>query len=334
MSVNRRVAVGIEVGGSKATIALIDQYGRVQQRRHAKTLRGRPAAATLEPYLRAVDELLASAKASNLAVCGIGVSIPGSLDHTMRRPCVVPLLPSLNGFPLCDLLETRFTLPAHLDVDVDAALLGEYNYGAGRGFQRLLYLTMNAVVGASLVIDGRLERSDQQYTGHISHLPVASNGPRCSCGKRGCINTLISMDALQRMVQRALRRGEESTLTQRLLNREYFSPQLLAEEAVRGDSVALQIYNEIGRWLSAAISKYIDLFGPHILILGGKVLNADGRANHLLLSRVRTALNTQPASRVCSIVEVVPSVLGNDAALMGVVQPIFHPPVTPQAEVG
>ena len=151
---------------------------------------------------------LAHAQKEGLHVRGLGVCVPGSLDPITRRPLIIPTLASLNGFPLGDFLEARYNLPTSLHVDVDAALLGEQRFGAGKGFRRLLFLTVNAVVGASLFIDGQLEHSAQQYVGHISHMLVSSNGPRCSCGKRGCINTLISIDAMQKMVQRALRRGE------------------------------------------------------------------------------------------------------------------------------
>jgi glucokinase len=273
----------------------------------------------MEPYLRAVEAMLAYADAEHLRVRGLGICVPGSLDAAGRRPLLIPTLSSLNNFPLCDFLEARYSLPTHLHVDVDAALLGEHRFGAGKGFRRLLFLTLNAVVGAALVVDGKLERSAQQYVGHISHMLVSSNGPRCSCGKRGCINTLVSIDAMQKMVQRALSRGEETSLKQRLLNREYFSPQLVAEEAVRGDSVALRVYGEVGRWLGAATTKYITIFEPNVLILGGGVLEA----NNLLLAPVRSALLTQSSSKVCSMVDVVPACLGNDAALVGAVVPLF-----------
>ena len=323
MSTDRSVAVGIEIGGNQAIIALVNHCGRILARCSAKTLRGRPAAATLEPYLRAVDTMLAYARTECLSLCGIGVSIPGTLDHTSRRPLLIPTLPSLNSFPVCELFETRYDLPTRLHVDVDAAALSEHQFGAGKGVRRLLLLTVNAVVGASFLVDGQVEYSAQQYVGHVCHLAVSTsaNSLRCSCGKRGCINTFVSMEAMQKMVQRALRRGEESSLTRRLLtNREYFSLQLLAEEAVRGDSVALQAYSEIGRWLGAAVTQYADLFEPHILILGGSVLYA----GDLLLSRVRnTLISRSSSSRVCSMVEVVPSLLGSDATLIGSVVPLF-----------
>ncbi|HEU5229612.1 MAG TPA: ROK family protein [Ktedonobacteraceae bacterium] len=320
MSTDSSVGVGVEIGGGKTTVALIDSRGRVCHRYQAKTLRGRPALATLDPYLRVIDAALADAQNARLPVRGIGVSIPGSLDPEARRPLHVPILPALNGFPLKDLLETRYHLPTCLHVDVDAAMLGEHRFGAGQGFRRLLFLTVNAVVGASLVIDGELIRQPQ-YVGHICHVPVATSGPRCSCGKRGCINSLVSMEAVQKMVQRALRRDEESSLIRRLLNRECFSPQLLAEEALRGDSVAVQIYSEVGRWLGAAIAKYINLFEPNGLILGGGVLHA----SELLLTHVRNSLTppSNTSSQVCTMVEVVAAVLGSDAALIGAAVPLL-----------
>lgn len=314
-----RVAIGLEIMGSGATAALVDAQGSIVQRRHAKTLKGRPASATLEPYIRAVDELLAYASMECFDVQGIGISIPGSVDETARRSLFLPTLPSLSNLPLCNIFEARYTLPTRLHVDVEAAIQGEYHFGAGRGVRRLLFLTVNAVVGAAMIVDGELEQSARHIVGHICHLPVTTSGPRCSCGKRGCINTLISVDAMQKLVQRALRRGDESGLTQRLLNHEYFSPQLLIEEARKGDSVALQVYNEIGRWLSIAVTKYVDLLEPHTLVLGGNVLYA----NELLLAQVRSVVErverpTGPVrSNVLSLLEIASSALGNDAAIIG-----------------
>ncbi|MDQ2905989.1 MAG: ROK family protein [Chloroflexota bacterium] len=313
------VAVGVEIGGQRTTVALVDAFGQVHHRLYARTLWGRPAMATLQPCLRAIDTALAQARAEGVRVRGIGVCVPGTLDRTLRRPLVIPTLPTLSGFPLCDLLEARYQLPIQLHVDVEAAVLGEYCFGAGQGFQRPLFLTVNAVVGAAMVVDGMVARSGQQYVGHVCHIPVATSGPRCSCGKRGCINTLVSLEALQKMVQRALRRGEETNLIQRLSNRESFSPQLLAEEAARGDSVALWIYNEVGRWLGTAASKYISLFAPDILILGGSVLPA----SELLLSQVRAALATQAPVQASNIVQLVPAQLGSDASLVGAVTSLF-----------
>src|SRR6266705_3687440 len=319
MSRDHSVAVGVEISGGQTTVALINSHGHISRRCLAKTLRGRPATATLEPYLRAIDTLLTSAQADGLQVCGIGVSVPGIVDRTTRRPQLIPILPTLNSFPLCELLETRYNFPAHLHTDVDAAILGEHRFGAGRGHHCLLFLTVNAVVGAALVIDGKLVHPAQQYTGHVCHVPVTASGPRCSCGKRGCINTLISTDAIQKMVQRALRRGEQTSLTQRLLNREYFTPQLLAEEAERGDSVAMQVYSEVGRWLGLAMTRYIDIFEPHKLILAGDALST----SDLLLDQVRCILMTRTPSNVCTMIDVVPARLGSDASLVGSVVPLL-----------
>ena len=317
---DKRVAMGVEITRSSATIVLVDRHGEIHNRFYAKTLRGRPAIATLEPYLRALETALLYAKSKGLVVSGLGVSIPGTLDLTARRPHTIPILPSFNDFPLCDVLEARYNLPSHLHVDVDAALLGEYHFGVGKSFRRLLFLNVNTVVGAAVVIDGKLETSKLAYIGHACHVSVTMGGPCCSCGKYGCINTLISMEAIQKMVQRALRRGEQTNLIRRLSDREHFSPQLLAEEALRGDSVALQVYCEVGRWLGAATAKYINMYEPNVLILGGGVLCA----NELLISNVRSSLMAQLPSKTCKMLEIVPSRLGSDSALVGAGVPFLN----------
>ncbi len=319
MSDAKGVAVGVEIGGEQATIALVDRHGHIHRRCTAKTLRGRPALATLEPYVRTIDAMLESMQADGFYVDGIGISIPGSVDPVTRRPVQVPMFPAFNGFPLCDLLENRYHVSASLHADVDAAILGEHLFGAGRDQQRLLFLTINAVVGASFVADGQLEQAGKQYIGHICHVPISSSGPRCSCGKYGCINTLISIDAMKRMVQRALRRGEETTLTQRFLNHEYLSYQLLAEEANRGDSLAVRIYREIARWLCAAIMQYISLFKPTVFIVGGSVLDA----GDLLFNQIRVALDGKQFAPITRSLRIEPAYLGRDAALIGATVPLF-----------
>jgi len=328
MYTERGVAVSVVLGGGKATVALVDYHGQILQRAHAKTLKGRPLAATLEPYLRAVDALLVWAQGEQLAVRGIGVSVPGSLDERASRPVQIPLLPALNGFPLRDFIAARYELPCQLLIDVDAAILGEHRFGAGKGFRRLLFLTVNAVMGAALIVDGQVEHADKQvdrqidrYIGHICHVLVATSGPRCSCGKRGCVNTLISMDAVQRMVQRAVQRGEETPLTQRLLKREPFSPQLLLEEARRGDRLASRITHEVGQWLGVAVTKYVDLFEPEALIIGGGPFYAD----ELLLAQVRQVLTHSQRSSLCCMLEIMPALMESDAALVGTAVPFLVP---------
>ncbi|GCE11916.1 glucokinase [Tengunoibacter tsumagoiensis] len=321
------MGVGVEIGSGKTTVALIDRHGRVRQRSQAKTLRGRPAMATLEPALRAIETQLSCARMEGLAVCGIGVSVPGALESSTRRPQQISLLPSLNDFPLFELLEKRYRLPVQIHADVDAAVLGEYRFGAGQGAQRLLYLTLNAVIGAAFIVDGELVSSRQQHVGHVCHLPLSPTGPRCSCGKRGCINTLLSLDAIQKMFKRALNRGEETSLLQRMLNNECFSPQLLAEEARRGDGVALQVFLEIGRWLSAAVTRYSTLYEPDVLVLGGGMQHIDPCLIALQPLEPVGAVSagaTSVLSPVRERLKVMSSHLGSDVALIGAVTPLFY----------
>jgi glucokinase len=277
-------------------------------------------AASLEPFLRAIDDLLAYAGAKGWRVIGLGFSIPGTLDTTGRRLRVIPILPSLNDLPLCDLLEAQYRLPARLCVDVDAALLGEYCFGTGKGYQRLLYLTLNAVVGASFAHSGKLEQSSQAGLGHVAHLPIATSGPRCSCGRRGCINSLISLEAIQKLALRSFQRAEENGSLSSLIRRGALNAQILAEEAIQGDPVALRIYEEIGRWLGAAVARYIGLYSPEALILGGSILSA----NEVLFASMQSTLTIHVSTVTQAPVKIALAHLGSDAALIGASIALFQ----------
>lgn len=324
MGTGKSVVVGVSIAG-QSEAALIDCQGNILRRCPVKMLRGRAIAATLDPYLRAIEEMLAFAATRKWRVRGIAVSLPGSVDEDLHRPLSVPMLPALNGFPLCQLLKTRYSLPARLLVDVDAALLGESRFGAARGrnARRLLYLTVNAVVGAALSVDGGLALPVQSCLGHVSHLLIASSGPRCSCGKRGCVNSLISLDAIQKMVQRALQRGEVTTLARRLLDHDAASiPQIIAEEARRGDPVSTRIYAEVQRWLNTAITQYITLLEPDAIILGGETINAcdllwghDQPENEL--DKSGNGRDKSAPTGVVTRVEIISACLGRDAVLLG-----------------
>ena len=277
-------------------------------------------AASLEPFLRAIDDLLAYAEEQGWRVIGLGFSIPGTLDDEGRRLRAIPILPSLNGLPLSSLLEARYDLPVHLCVDVDSALLGEYHFGAGKGYQRLLSLTLNAVVGASFVDGGTLEQNAAACLGHVAHLPIAASGPRCSCGKRGCINSLISLEAIQKLAIRSFQRAEENGSTSSLVARGGMNAQILAEAALQGDPVALRIYEEIGRWLGAAVARYIGLYSPDALILGGSVLSA----NEVLFASIQSTLTMHVATVTDHPIKIALARLGSDAALIGASVALFQ----------
>jgi glucokinase len=324
----KHAAIALEIASGAAEIALVDRSGQIRRRRQARTLWGRSALATIEPYLRAIEYLLACAQADGMRVYGIGVALPGVLDEAARRPRHLPILPSLNNFPLCDLLEARYDLPTRLFVDMDAALIGEYYYGAGQGYERLLYMSLNAVVGASSIIDGQLvggSEIQQPYmgsVGHVAHVTISATGQRCGCGKRGCINSFVSQEAIQKMVLRVLRRGDETSITQRV-QQEPLSLQLLWEEALRGDEVALRIYSDVERWLSEAIVRSLRVFEPDILILGG----AMPCESPSFLARIREAAMTADQQ-----FRIAKAQLGREGILIGVTAPFFARPAEPVTE--
>src|ERR1700730_13451103 len=167
---------------------------------------------------------------------------------------------------------------------------------------------------------GELEQHSQAGLGHVAHLPIATSGPRCSCGRRGCINSLISLEAIQKLALRSFQRAEENGSLSSLIRRGALNAQILAEVAIQGDPVALRIYEEIGRWLGAAVARYIGLYSPEALILGGSILSA----NEVLFASMQSTLTIHVATITDRPVKIALAHLGSDAALIGASIALFQ----------
>ena len=119
-------------------------------------------------------------------ICGVGVCSPGPLDTISGTALGVPTLAGFADLPLRRMLEERFGLPVRLENDGIAAAIGEWRFGAGRGFDNVLYVTVSTGIGAGVISEGRVLRGRRGLAGHAGHMTIVRDGDRCSCGNRGC----------------------------------------------------------------------------------------------------------------------------------------------------
>jgi glucokinase len=207
-----------------------------------------------------------------------GIAVPGFLDA--RRAGVVHLsnLPALDGTPLRRELERRLRARVVLDADTNAGAVSEALIGAGRPFERVLYVTAGTGLGAALAVRGAPVRVSNHTVGHIAHLPLDPEGLRCRCGSRGCAEALLSARGL---VLRARRIGLRSARTPEDLYRIGIS-----RERSRERSLAREVWRETGDLLGDLARMLSNLFRPHAVIIGGGIAGA----SDLFLERARTRL--------------------------------------------
>ena len=290
----RRLAIGIDLGGTKLLGALVSEDGEVVASLRRPTPAAAGPAAVFAAMREAIETLLAQEGDRPLA--GIGLGIPGPLDRERGVSVVspnlgwreVPVLPEFAGYGV----------PVAMDNDVRCHTLGELHWGAGRGCTDFALLTLGTGIGSGLVLGGELYRGAGGMAGEIGHVTLEPDGPLCGCGKRGCLEVLASGPGIAR---RALDAGVAAS-----------SGELFSLAAAR-EARALALVEAIARDLGRGISLYVNLLNLERVVVGGGV----AAAGELLLAPVRRHVEEETMPGLRGRCALVPAALGETAGAIG-----------------
>lgn len=288
----RRLAVGIDVGGTKIAAGVVDERGRVITMRRVPSP-SESAAGLVDAVCGLVAELAAAHP-----VGAVGLSVAGFVDADASTIVTAPNLAWRNQ-PLRDLVSARTGLPVVVENDGNAAAWGERIHGAGRGVDEMLLVTVGTGVGGGIVLGGELRRGGHGMAAEIGHLTLVPGGEPCGCGRRGCLEQYASGRALERMAGAApAHTGPEIT-----------------ERARAGDPAAVALFQTLGTHLGHGLASLVAVLDPAVVVIGGGV----AAAGEVLLAPTRAALLADlPGGADRPAPEVVPALLGNDAGVIGV----------------
>ncbi len=305
--------VAADLGGTSFRVALVDRRMNILARSAHFT---RPQEGASRAVERIIESIRQTASRSSLErVKGIAVATAGPLDPSRGMILSPPSLPTWRHVPLKDLLRDAFPLPVWVEHDADMAALGEYRFGSGRGFDRLIYLTVSTGIGGGVILDGKLLRGAKVSAAELGHIVIDPNGPPCNCGGKGHVEAMASGTAIARMARERLARGERSSLRERCgddLGK--VTAQLVAEGARAGDTLAREVMREAGTNLGLAVVSLIHIFDPDVVIIGGGVSNA----GELLLGPVREVIAERAMEDFRDRARVVQSALGDNSGILGV----------------
>ena len=183
------LTLGIDLGGTQLRVAVIDRKGELLRRAAVATdVAGGPNAIIAQMVVLAAEV----SKGFDGRISAAGVSSPGPLDLDNGRTSDLPTLPGWLNFPLRDTLAEKMAMPVVLENDGVAAANGEWKFGAGRGLNNIVYVTISTGIGGGVVVDGHLMHGRRGMAGHVGHMMVDPNGPICGCGGRGCIEGIAA----------------------------------------------------------------------------------------------------------------------------------------------
>ncbi|MCX8126025.1 MAG: ROK family protein, partial [Dehalococcoidia bacterium] len=193
---SRRLALGVDVGGTKVLAALVTEEGRVVSRERVLTGATDGPEAVIERIVATADRLLRSSNLRPADLSGIALAVAGIID--IRRGIITtsPNLPGWKDVPLRDLIARELGTVTYLINDADAAALGENRFGTGRGTRHMVYITVGTGIGGGIIINGGLYAGASGCAGEFGHMTIDPDGPQCACGRYGCWEALASGSAI------------------------------------------------------------------------------------------------------------------------------------------
>ena len=302
--------LGLEVNDRYVNVGLMDFQGNLREKRIVEgfSLESKGAFGRLCNILQ---RAIAVAQESGYPIMGVCLAIPGRIDERTGESYTYFYEP---GKALALRLQEQLKLPISLLNDTRAMTCGEYIKGAGVGTQDMLLINVNWGLGMGIVMEGKLYSGKSGYAGELGHVYGFDNQIICRCGKRGCNETEISGQALQRNLVERIRAGESSILSQRVLESE--KPLMLNEimDAVaREDVLCIDVIEKIGILLGEKTSGLINLFNPELVVVGGEL----AMTGDYLLDPMRMAVNKHAIHLVSRDTRICRSALGMDAGIVG-----------------
>jgi glucokinase len=310
---DRGAAIGIDLGGTNLKLALLDAASCVVSRQIVPTSGAEGHEAVIARMIEGVDQLRRGAPGQEAV--GIGVGVPGMVDMATG---VTGDLPNLPGrwidVPVGGTITAATGLPVGLINDAKAFALAEHRLGAASGADTALCVAVGTGIGGAIIAHDQLLYGLGGAAGEIGHLIMQPEGPRCTCGNLGCVETLASGPAIVGEAVRRVVQGFGTSLVELSggdLNA--ITPELVAVAADGGDAVAAEVLDRAGAWLGLALAGAIALIAPDVVIIGGGVAPAGSRY-------VRAAEATARGhSGVTDIARIAfhPAALGYDAGVIG-----------------
>lgn len=306
--------LAIDVGGTKIIAAIISNKGQVMAREYHLTLADEGAESVIKRILSAIDHLLSLRNLDPSQLDSISIAAAGAIDLDKGLVTLSPSLPGWRNIPLRDIVKGKYRVNTFLINDATAAALGEHHFGAGKEVNNLIYLTVSTGIGGGIIINGKLYSGPRGSAGEIGHMTIDVNGPRCSCGNIGCLETLASGTAMAQEAIRRISQGESSSLTEIVNGKvESITAEMVSIAAQGGDSLALEVISKAATYLGVGMVNLVNIFNPEMIIVGGGVAQMED----LLLNPARQVVRERAFQLPAQAVRIVLAQLGDNAGVLG-----------------
>ena len=303
----------LDVGGTKVLGAIFNEKDEIIYRLKKRSKSGGDGSADVEKVIvSVVEEMIKKSGIDRDKLNAIASCAPGVIDQDRGVVLFTPNLP-WRDYDMAASMRSKFGVPFYVGNDVNLGVLGEYHFGAGRGYKNIVGFFVGTGMGGGLVLNGSLFTGNQFKAAEYGHMVLDPEGPLCNCGQRGCLEAFSSKQGMSAYIRQQAARGRE-TLMAEAVKDGVFRSKALKQALKEKDKVAMEAVDRACHWLAVAAGNMINVISPDLILFGGGVIEALG---DLFLEKILAEVDRYCMPTIRSTVDIKIADLGDDSILYG-----------------
>ncbi len=303
----------LDVGGTKVLGAIFNKKREIIYRLKKKSKGEGDASQNVETVIvSVVNEMLKESGIDKKQVNAVASSAPGVIDQDKGIVLFTPNLPWKN-YDMKASMEKQLGIPFYVGNDVNLGVLGEFKYGAAKGYKNVVGFFVGTGMGGGLILDGKMFTGNQFKAAEYGHMILDPEGPLCNCGQRGCLEAFSSKQGMSAYIRQQVSRGRESMMGDAVKDG-VFRSKILKKSLAAKDEVAMEAVDRACHYLAVATGNMINTISPDLVIYGGGVVEAVG---DLFLKKILSEVDRYCMPSIRSTVDIKNAALGDDSVIYG-----------------
>ena len=303
----------LDVGGTKVLGAVFNEKDEIIFRLKKRSKGGGNASADVEKVIvDVVEEMIKESGIDRSQLNAVASCAPGVIDQDRGIVLFTPNLP-WRDYDMAGAMRKKFGVPFYVGNDVNLGVLGEYHFGAARGYKNIVGFFVGTGMGGGLVLNGALYTGNLCKGAEYGHMILDPEGPLCNCGQRGCLEAFSSKQGMSAYIRQQVGRGRKSLMAD-VVAEGVFRSKALVKALKAKDAVAMEAVDRSCHWLAVAAGNMINTISPDLVIFGGGIIEALGG---LYLEKILAEVDRYCLPQIRSTVDIKNAELGDDSILYG-----------------
>ena len=304
----------LDVGGTKVLGAIFNEKDEIifRLKKRSKS-EGDNSADVEKVIISVVEEMIEESGISRKKLNAIASCAPGVIDQDKGIVLFTPNLPWRN-YDIAGAMKKKFGVPFYVGNDVNLGVLGEYKFGAARGYKNVVGIFPGTGMGGGLILDGKLFTGNKFMGAEFGHMILEPEGPVCACGQRGCLEIFSSKKGMSEYIRQQVSRGRDCMLAEYVQDGGIFRSKQLKKALAQKDKVAMEAVDRACHYLAIATGNMINTISPDLVIYGGGIMEALGE---LFLEKILAEVDRYCMTTIRPHVDFRVASLGDDSILYG-----------------